>query len=347
MVKRKSSFSKTFILCLGVLVTIFLFNYLVLAWTEPNQTPPEGNIPAPLNVGFVGQQKAGGLILNTGNATTGLIVLGDQTNPSGGSCPSDYQWYDLNLNKAIDNGECIKTILTADRNNVGIGTLNPLYKLDVNGNVHASGDICTDAGGGKCLSSASGPWTVSGDNIYYGVVSGNVGIGTNFPAKKLEVKGDVLVTDICNSAGACLSMLNDFIGSQPLVNNRHTRADCVNAGGTVINTDVSFPQCRFSGGCPLTGGWEQYKKYSATVPGSGTGWQCPASCACNCYPNYEVWGICRSCTTGSHAWSNTPIETCQYANMCDGYYVSPSVGCRSCSQWVLTAYAGVAYMGCY
>jgi len=159
--------SKTFALCFGVLVMIFVLNYLVLAWTEPKQTPPEDNVPAPLNVGSDGQQKAGGLILNTGNATTGLIVLGDQANPSGGSCPSGYQWYDLNSNKAINNGECIKTILTADRNNVGIGTLNPLYKLDVNGIIHAVGDVCTDIGGGKCLSS-SNPWVTSGSDIYYG-----------------------------------------------------------------------------------------------------------------------------------------------------------------------------------
>jgi len=150
---------------------IFVLNYLVLAWTEPKQAPPADNVPAPLNVGFDGQQKAGGLILNTGNATTGLIVLGDQANLSGGNCPSGYQWYDLNSNKAIDNGECIKTILTAGRNNVGIGTNepNPSYKLDVNGGIHAVGDVCTDIGGGRCLSTA-GLWLISGNNIYYGVI---------------------------------------------------------------------------------------------------------------------------------------------------------------------------------
>ncbi|MBL7670390.1 MAG: hypothetical protein JNM39_07875 [Bdellovibrionaceae bacterium] len=37
---------------------------------------------------------------------------------------------------------------------VGIGTTTPTQKLDVNGQIHASGDICTDAGGGKCLSTA-------------------------------------------------------------------------------------------------------------------------------------------------------------------------------------------------
>jgi hypothetical protein len=36
---------------------------------------------------------------------------------------------------------------------IGIGTPNPTQKLDVVGQIHATGDICTDAGGGKCLSS--------------------------------------------------------------------------------------------------------------------------------------------------------------------------------------------------
>ncbi len=40
--------------------------------------------------------------------------------------------------------------------NVGIGTANPQQKLDVAGQVHASGDICTDAGGGQCLSTSGG-----------------------------------------------------------------------------------------------------------------------------------------------------------------------------------------------
>jgi len=35
---------------------------------------------------------------------------------------------------------------------VGIGTTFPQEKLDVIGNIKASGDICTDANGGKCLS---------------------------------------------------------------------------------------------------------------------------------------------------------------------------------------------------
>jgi len=83
---------------------IFLLNYLVLAWTEPDQSPPAGNVSAPLNVGNTGQSKSGGLVLNTGNATTGLIVA---------------------------------------YGNVAIGKTNPSYKLDVNGMVGVNNNRIT------------------------------------------------------------------------------------------------------------------------------------------------------------------------------------------------------------
>jgi hypothetical protein len=66
------------------------------AWTAPSGTPSEGNnAPAPLNVGPVGQIKDAGIALNaTGVSASGLLVL---------------------------NGD------------VGVGTLNPLARLDVAG----------------------------------------------------------------------------------------------------------------------------------------------------------------------------------------------------------------------
>ena len=82
----------------GVLIALQSF-----AFTEPTQAPPLGNVPAPLNVGSSGQSKAGGLILNTGGATNGLIV---------------------------------------DQGNVGIGTQNPAQKLDVIGYVRGATGLC-------------------------------------------------------------------------------------------------------------------------------------------------------------------------------------------------------------
>lgn len=102
-------------LTFGVLVVCFAIAFYVVAWQEPTEAPPEGNIPTPLNVGPAGQSKEGGLILNTGGAVTGLIV---------------------------------------DKGNVGIGTTEPGYELDVTGQIHATGDICADVGG-KCLSNVT------------------------------------------------------------------------------------------------------------------------------------------------------------------------------------------------
>ena len=128
---KKQISPKIVSLTFGVLVVCFAMAFYVLGWTEPTQTPPEGNVLAPLNVGPTGQSKAGGLILNTGGAVNGLIV---------------------------------------DKGSVGIGTTNPSQKLDVAGQIHATGDICTDQGGGVCLSTGGGGgtikwvWVYSGDN---------------------------------------------------------------------------------------------------------------------------------------------------------------------------------------
>src|SRR3989344_4868536 len=50
----------------------------VFAWSPPDSLPPTGNVGAPLNVSSTAQTKSGGLILNTGGSTNGLIV--DQGN---------------------------------------------------------------------------------------------------------------------------------------------------------------------------------------------------------------------------------------------------------------------------
>jgi len=61
-------------LTFGILATVFLAAFYVVAWQEPTSAPPGGNVATPLNVGITGQSKEGGLILNTGGAVTGLII---------------------------------------------------------------------------------------------------------------------------------------------------------------------------------------------------------------------------------------------------------------------------------
>jgi hypothetical protein len=61
-----------------------LISYLVFAWTEPSQNPPQGNVPAPINVGSADQVKSGKL----GVATDGIdsnygLTVGNSSNSLG------------------------------------------------------------------------------------------------------------------------------------------------------------------------------------------------------------------------------------------------------------------------
>ena len=72
---------------------------------------------------------------------------------------------------------------------VGIGTTNPQYKLDVSGDINFSGSFYQN--GSLFVASR---WTSgSGDNIYR--LNGNVGIGTTNPTTKLDVDGTIKATD--------------------------------------------------------------------------------------------------------------------------------------------------------
>ena len=61
-------------LTFGILATVFLAAFYVIAWQEPTEAPPGGNVATPLNVSITGQAKEGGLILNTGGAENALII---------------------------------------------------------------------------------------------------------------------------------------------------------------------------------------------------------------------------------------------------------------------------------
>jgi hypothetical protein len=67
---------------------------------------------------------------------------------------------------------------------VGIGTINPQYKLDVSGDINIEGDLYQN--GSIFVTSR---WTAgTGDDIFR--LNGDVGIGTTNPQYKLDVSGD-------------------------------------------------------------------------------------------------------------------------------------------------------------
>jgi hypothetical protein len=66
--------------------------------------------------------------------------------------------------------------------NVGIGTTSPAYKLDVNGEINATGLRIN----GTPFTGGSSQWTTSGGNVFYN--TGNVGIGTASPSAALHLQ---------------------------------------------------------------------------------------------------------------------------------------------------------------
>ncbi|OGS06894.1 MAG: hypothetical protein A2270_00465, partial [Elusimicrobia bacterium RIFOXYA12_FULL_51_18] len=79
----------------------------------------------------------------------------------------------------------VPSLVLKSDGNVGIGTMTPGYKLDVNGSFNATSVYAN----GVLLSPGTGSnWSVDGSNIYRSV--GNVGIGNTNPGYKLVADGD-------------------------------------------------------------------------------------------------------------------------------------------------------------
>ncbi|PIR13555.1 hypothetical protein COV49_01745, partial [Candidatus Falkowbacteria bacterium CG11_big_fil_rev_8_21_14_0_20_39_10] len=159
---RKKQFL-IFTISLVVVVSLSItFQSLLAAWSGPTTDPPDGNVPAPINIGSTGQSKDGGLILNHLSGTThGLIV---------------------------ENG------------NVGIGTTGPSDPLHVAGIVRINDGLKINSSGfygteklyvnGTSIFQNGITVGYSGDAAPANgmIVSGNVGIGTTTPNRKLYVK---------------------------------------------------------------------------------------------------------------------------------------------------------------
>jgi len=121
------------LLIVGVLAMSLAIGYLVFAWVEPGANPPQGNVPAPINVGSTAQTKTGNLTLpnlylnatgNEGNiyAIDQLIGYND-LRLKGRSDEAAPIYYGASEHHFYTAG--IERLTILNNGNVGIGTTNP------------------------------------------------------------------------------------------------------------------------------------------------------------------------------------------------------------------------------
>ena len=149
----------TFLQSLKILILAIILSIgvsYVYAWTGPTATAPDGNVSAPINVSATSQVKSGGLGVT--NLIADSVTVGATANTSaitapkfciGTSCIT--VWPSGSSGTLTGNGSTnyiskwtsassLDNSTIYDNGNVGIGTANPSYKLDVQGgDINASG----------------------------------------------------------------------------------------------------------------------------------------------------------------------------------------------------------------
>jgi len=154
------NFQKFILLMAGVLAMSILIGYLVLAWTEPSQNPPQGNVPAPLNVGSIEQIKSGTIgasyfkVLGW-DAVYGSVDTGGGVNRPFHLIGTYHGWdpygvyiagYNFYNNSAISQAKNVyvggggreRMVIELNTGNVGIGTTAPQKRLHVHGEILSS-----------------------------------------------------------------------------------------------------------------------------------------------------------------------------------------------------------------
>ncbi len=107
-----------------IVALLFVFAFAAFAWQEPSQSPPQGNVPAPINVSNTDQSKSGGLGL-------------------GGGVGQTLQWLkNIGGTFYIQNAAGNTSMVIGQDGKVGVGTTTPTQILDAAGYVKGRSGLC-------------------------------------------------------------------------------------------------------------------------------------------------------------------------------------------------------------
>jgi hypothetical protein len=138
-----------------ILLSTLIIAVIIYAWTEPSQAPPQGNVPAPINVGATTQYKSGGL------GVGGVLYTYSSAYASGQMYAGDW----ITSNKGFCIGSSCITQWPTGGGITGSGSANYI-------------PIWTGA-------------TSLGNSVIYQSSSGYIGIGTTNPTSPLHVTGEI------------------------------------------------------------------------------------------------------------------------------------------------------------
>ncbi|MBU4332050.1 right-handed parallel beta-helix repeat-containing protein [Patescibacteria group bacterium] len=180
-----------FLMIVLLLVLGSLIKAVTAAWTEPTADPPDENVAAPINISDIAQYKKGALsigvdvlpveTLEVADITGGTarvrisdIVQNPELQLQYGSGPDEHWAIYSNQDNAdslniwsYNAGSGGNRVTILQNGNVGIGPTNPSEKLEVSGNIKASGTICDSVGcigGGVAGGGKTGPTLIVAAN---------------------------------------------------------------------------------------------------------------------------------------------------------------------------------------
>lgn len=149
------------------------------AWTGPTGSPPNNNVPAPVNVGGTAQTKSGDLLINAAFGTNALAVFG---------------------NSLLQASSYLNWGATAGTNGYGIRDNGGAMEFKNSGGVAGDNGWQTlQAIVSGLIGGGAGSWVLSGNNLY-NTNSGNIGIGTTNPVGHASSRKALILSDTSNDA---------------------------------------------------------------------------------------------------------------------------------------------------